>query len=371
MNLLITTGIFPPDVGGPATYVPRIAKELDQTGWNVEVLTLGTADADRDFSFPVRRIPAGFPGRLRAGWRVLRKRTRWADRVYVNGLELDRFLWGWGCSTPVVQKIVGDRSWERYRNKHRGPRDIDSYQSTTPPPLTWLERTVQRMIARDARRVIVPSRYLEEIVHRWGVPKARTRVVYNTAHPPDSIPENTLDWPGGDPKLLTVGRLVPWKRTVDLIRRVGSVPGAGLVVLGDGPRMPACRDAVREAHLEDRVRLAGNVHKRTVWQHLLRSDLFLLHSTYEGFPHVLLEAMATGTPALVSGSGGSRELASFFPERIRIYPPDQPRALTEILRHGEYPSRFEPEPFPAPLRWNNIVESTGRVLETAPENATP
>lgn len=367
MKLLITTGIFPPDVGGPATYVPRIAGELTQNDWDVEVLTSGTEESNREFPFPVRRIPGEFPARLWSGWGVLRRSIRRADRVYVNGLELDRYLSGRGCSTPVVQKIVGDRSWERYRNQNRGQLDIDSYQSSLPPPLSWLERTIQRMIARDARRIIVPSKYLESIVHQWGVSPSRTRVVHNTAHPPETVPDQPVEWPGNGLKLLTAGRLVPWKRTPGLIRRVGEVPGAGLVVLGDGPRMESCVETVRAEGLERRVRLAGNVSQQRVWQHLNHCDLFLLHSTYEGFPHVLLEAMATGTPVVVSGSGGSRELASFFPDRMRVYSPDRPNELTEILRNGEYPKRFEPPKFPEPLQWDTIAASTARVLENAGE----
>lgn len=39
MRILITTGIFPPDIGGPATYVPQIASGLSERGHQVKVLT--------------------------------------------------------------------------------------------------------------------------------------------------------------------------------------------------------------------------------------------------------------------------------------------------------------------------------------------
>jgi hypothetical protein len=59
LRILIITGIFPPDIGGPATYVPQIATALASLGHQVTVLTLSDQLDHHDcaYSFPVKHLP--------------------------------------------------------------------------------------------------------------------------------------------------------------------------------------------------------------------------------------------------------------------------------------------------------------------------
>ncbi|MFB6347309.1 MAG: glycosyltransferase family 4 protein, partial [bacterium] len=287
MNLLIVTGIFPPDVGGPATYVPRIANVLNDRGWNVEVITAGHTEADLEFPYPVHRVPRSAPGRYRESVPTIIDRAGWADRLYVNGLEMDNYLAGFFHSCPRIQKCVGDRSWERYRNSGRGELDIDEFQECNPDFRTWLERSIHRHVTRGSDEFIVPSHYLKSILAKWGIPTEDITVIYNHSHPPQSIPDEPISWPGSDLKMLSVGRLVPWKRVPQLIKRLPNLPRAGLVVLGDGPERSRCRKTINRASVAGRVELKGNVDRPVVWQHLREADLLVLNSTYEGFPHIL------------------------------------------------------------------------------------
>ena len=58
LRVLMITGIFPPDIGGPATYVPTMASELVERGHKVSVVTLSDRldHNDRSYNFPVHRI---------------------------------------------------------------------------------------------------------------------------------------------------------------------------------------------------------------------------------------------------------------------------------------------------------------------------
>ncbi len=59
MKILIVTGIFPPDIGGPASYVPSIAEALKERGHSLQIITLSDSVCQHDdiYSFPVVRIP--------------------------------------------------------------------------------------------------------------------------------------------------------------------------------------------------------------------------------------------------------------------------------------------------------------------------
>jgi glycosyltransferase involved in cell wall biosynthesis len=112
MRVLVVTGIFPPDIGGPATYVPTIAAALAEWGHEVVVVTLSN-DLDHDdhrYGFRVVRLPR----KLAKPWRVLRaigtiwRLGRKADVLFVNGLALESVLANMALRKPLVMKVVGD-----------------------------------------------------------------------------------------------------------------------------------------------------------------------------------------------------------------------------------------------------------------------
>ena len=119
-KVLIVTGIFPPDIGGPATYIPQLACALAERGHEIKVLTLSDhlGYDDTHYPFPVVRLQR----RLFKPWRwlctvaKLIRMGRDANILYVNGL----FLESWAASVflrkPTVQKVVGDFAWERATN---------------------------------------------------------------------------------------------------------------------------------------------------------------------------------------------------------------------------------------------------------------
>jgi N-acetyl-alpha-D-glucosaminyl L-malate synthase BshA len=99
------------------------------------------------------------------------------------------------------------------------------------------------------------------------------------------------------------------KRPVDTVRilaAVNAVRPARLLLIGDGPEMPAVLSEVERLNLRDRVRPVGNqIDVRTL---LSPCDVFLLPSAAEGFGLAALEAMACGVPAVTSDTGGLVEL---------------------------------------------------------------
>lgn len=99
------------------------------------------------------------------------------------------------------------------------------------------------------------------------------------------------------------------KRPVDTVRilaAVNAVRPARLLLIGDGPEMPAVVSEVERLELRDRVRLAGN--QMDVQTLLSPCDVFLLPSAAEAFGLAALEAMACGVPAVTSDAGGLAEL---------------------------------------------------------------
>lgn len=311
MRVLVVTGIFPPDIGGPATYVPTIAAALAERGHEVVVVTLSDdlAHDDRRYRFRVVRLPR----KLMKPWRVLR--TMWtiwrlgrrADVLFVNGLAFESVLANMALRKPLVMKVVGDLAWERATNWGWTCDDFETFQKKRYGLRIELLKALRSWWTRRADRIIVPSRYLARWVEGWGVPEDKLVVIYNAAEPADGV--EPLPVPLTTPvRAVTVGRLVPWKRVDGLLEALAEVPELGLVVVGDGPERPRLERLARDLRVSDRVYFAGQRSKKEALGLMAACDLFVLNSTYEGLPHVVLEAMALGLPVVATAVGGTPEV---------------------------------------------------------------
>lgn len=305
MKILIVTGIFPPDTGGPANYVPAIAEALSREHEVIGVVTLSeTLDHDdARYAFPVFRLLRG-DNRLRRRWRtvaLIRRLLKSADVVYLNGLVLEgvvaaRLL----RRRPVVIKVVGDLVWEQARNTGATTLDIDDFQVLGSKLPVWNAlRWLQGVYTAAADRVIVPSRYLGGVVRGWGVPSNKLSVVLNAVQPPESA-----QTPTPDHDVVTVARLVSWKG-IDRLIEVCAEGGWSLLVVGDGPSRSDLE--AQAARFGADVTFVGQMPKAEVPRQMRRARVFVLNSTYEGLPHIVLEAKLAGLPVIATAVGGTPE----------------------------------------------------------------
>ena len=335
MKILVITGIFPPDIGGPATYVPTISSELVKRGHKVTVVTLSEARGDHDdisYPFRIRRVRRG----LFMPWRflltvmaILREGSR-VQLLYVNGLYIEAVVANLFLRKPMVQKIVGDWAWERATNKRWVADTFEEFQKCRHGLKVEALKFLRRFCARRADVMIVPSSYLARAVANWGVTESKTAVVYNAVELPSpspcAVPLSTRF------KLVTVGRLVPWKQVDHLIEALVGCGEAGLVIVGDGPERSRLEEFVRDRQLVDRVYFAGQRSKEDTLALMAACDLFVLNSTYEGFPHVVLEAMCAGLPVVATAVGGTPELVQHGENGILISPSSN-NTLSKTILH--------------------------------------
>ncbi len=307
----MVTSIFPPETGGPATFISALAPALAAQGHQVRVFTLWDEEPDDkpDWLYGLSR-KITLPLRLGLIFFKLLNHARWAELVYINGLELPAVLACRLTGRPNVLKIVGDYAWERARLKGRTRLDVDPFQTAALPPGLAFQRWLRGFYTRLAGRVVTPSRYLAELVAGWGVPRESINVVLNGLTP---LPVNPppAEATGDGQTILTAARLVNWKGVDHLIQALKLVQRpARLVVLGDGPDKERLEALARSGGLAERVQFRGRVGREAVLAAMAEADVFVLASGYEGLPHVVLEAMAMGKPVIAAAAGGTPEVVA-------------------------------------------------------------
>lgn len=386
MRILITSDIFPPDVGGPATYVPRIASELAKLGHQVTVVTytLAPQPADGDqYPFRVVRVPAAppqvrrFPRTLYTIWEYAKE----ADVIYANGLVTETALVNTVLRRPLVAKVVGDLAWERCRDKGWLTDDIDPFQTKRYSWKVELMRWRRNWSYRRMDSIIVPSEYLKQMLtEHWGLPAKRVRVIYNSF-------EGMAAAEGSENQhrevarveiglaarylLITVCRLTGWKGVDGLIRALPELgPEVGLVIVGDGPLYGELTALAGQLGVSDRARFLGAVPRDRVAALLRACDLFVLNSTYEGLPHVVLEAASAGLPVIATDAGGTREVVSDL-ANAQLIPVGNSAQLVEAVRTWIARLPVQPAPIPERFSLRHMIEATEAELIHAGSEARP
>lgn len=315
LRIVIATGIYPPQSGGPATYSKLLSDRLPECGHEVTVVNFG---AFLQWPKGVRHV---------LYFAKLFTAALGADVVYAQ----DPVSVGWPAKWVVrllckhfLLKIVGDYAWEQGCQRYAVDEPLDNFaanstQSAYAPAVRFLKR-IQLATAMAADRIIVPSEYLKRIVTAWGVPAEKITVIYNGFNSTDLMLPLTMQSSVTPSSLashaiVSVGRLVPWKGFDTLIEAVATLASTSsqhlqsnihLYILGDGPDRAALEK--KAASLQAPVTFLGRVDHDTVLRYLSAAKVFVLNTAYEGFSHLLLEAMAVGVPIVTTPVGGNTEL---------------------------------------------------------------
>lgn len=311
MNFLLITGIFPPDVGGPAVYVPKLADTLAIKGHNVQIITLGMGNFKEHFkNFRVHKIDRNLFKPLRIFltiWRI-KKEISNSDLIFANGLFIETSIANLFYRKRSVYKIVGDPVWEKYRNRTKSEVTLDDYQKSEKQWRSCFQRIIFNWAFSRASAITTPSSSLANVVSSWKLLNGVEIIENGTSCRPLTNRKKEFD-------LIVVSRLVSWKN-IDKVIQISARQNLRLLVCGDGPERENLQTLSN--NLEAKITFIGQVPQSEVLHLLPLAKIFVQISDYEGLSFALLEAMMSGLGIVVSAVPGNSDIIGHLKEGLVV-----------------------------------------------------
>jgi glycosyltransferase involved in cell wall biosynthesis len=386
LRILSVSTLFPrPDRPGFGRFVARQFEALVARG-DVDLtvispiarpLLAGPASADGSYHYPVLHLPFATIPRFGARWNpaliaraalpIARKLHREApfDLIdaqffYPDGPAAARIASSLGLPLSIKARGSDIHLW--------GKRPIALGQMLDAATQASGLLAVSEALKHDMVALGMPTDMVT--VHYTGLDHSRFRPIHRNrarAAIADQVPSE-------GPLLASVGNLIPLKGHDIAIAALAALPDARLAIAGTGPERDKLQRLAQGLGLAYRVHLLGQVDAETMAKLLSAADAMVLPSEDEGLANAWIEALACGTPLVITDVGGAREVvrdasAGRLVERT-------PEAVAAGVRDmlANPPSQAEVAAHAARFSWEanaaQLAEHYGRVAGFAPSRAS-
>ncbi len=353
MKVVLATGIYPPDIGGPATYVRHLAEELTKRGETVTVVTYDRhpkhvpeqlAGPCEGIRVPRVRLP------LHRRWRYAKAlRTHAADADIVeafSSVSCGIPLWLARLKHPrTVLRLGGDFFWERYTDRG-GMKSLREWYASRPTSMRFM-----RWILATFDHVIFSTRFQDEI-YAQQFPNLPLHSIIENAVP--ALGQPVLHQKHDLFRLLFMGRFVGFKNLLALLDAVCTMGDVALTFVGDGPLRNILRGLA--AHLGSRARFLPPAHGEEKLKLFAEHDILILPSVTEISPNSALEARAAGLLVLLTEETG---LSPMLTGGMTLAPlrasEDIARAVRGVIMQYEEKARAAASP-PPQRSWGDVAE---------------
>ncbi|MDQ3014281.1 MAG: glycosyltransferase family 4 protein [bacterium] len=312
MRILIATGIFKPELGGPATYAAELGKRLQSAGHNVSVITYSEKqvhDLDLGFHFPIIRIirqPSKLKNYLRYFWTVL-SLMEGKDVIYT----LDWFSAGLPVMVAAflrrkkyIVRVGGGYIWEKYLSEGKPPVTLKDFYEKGIYKEYRIMYLLIKLVLRRASCVIFNSDEQRALYEKfYGLKKTST--MYNP------VPESKLgtlvhtyktEYTNRDKEIVFAGRFIKMKNAESVIKAFAKIKDQSfkLLLIGEGPTEPELRTLVKEHELGTRVEFHRPMSQTELYRRIANCYYVILPSWTDISPNQIYECLALSIPFLVT-----------------------------------------------------------------------
>jgi len=333
MNILIVTPIFPPQIGGPATYVWELVKRLKKKH-NITIVYFGSKR--KKIAKATLILISTTKNTLSRQSRLFASvfsHSKHADVVYIQGaliVGLTAMLAAKLRCKKTLLKFVGDEVWETAVNHHKTTLSLEKFYRHPLPVTYQLHNLLQRITLLLSSKIIVPSLFLKQFltsIHKINPQKIKVI--------PNAVNTKSINTIKQKHQLIFVGRLVPWKNINQVIKAVNiarKINPWKLIIVGSGPEEKNLKQLVQKYNASNWVKFTGKLSRTKTHHHIAQSQKLILYSSYEGMPHVLIEAMLLNTPIIASNIKPNKQTTNNY---AHFVPQNNIKALAQAINSSQ------------------------------------
>lgn len=240
---------------------------------------------------------------------------RRAIRAFAPDVLHANQAWPWACGYAELAGLLTP-----------GVRVVSVDHLPVDGAIPRVRRTARRLLARRLQARVAVGEHAARLVEQYvGLPAGAVRGVANGV--PAALPA-PADRLAAGPTIGSLGRLTDQKGFDALVRALPALPGATLVLVGDGPERAPLEALARELGVAERLVVTGWIPDAR--RYLPTFDVFALPSLWEGMPLSILEAMHAGVPVVANDVGSVAEAVADGETGFVVVPGDE-AALHERL----------------------------------------
>lgn len=342
-RILIATGIYPPEIGGPATYLPQFIEFIKNNNWDFKVITFADSNAKEGNIFRISRKSNILKRFLKYLFCIL-KNIKDVDIVYlhdssISGLAV--FLASFLFNKKYILRMGGDFVWEQAYQSHKTNLKYFDFQKSKTPKGFKLKRFITKTVSRGAVKIVVPSNFLKNNVILWGINPSKIEVVYNAIS--DSIIKDNIsdvynkirNYKDRNYKIfVSNGRFINWKKFDYLIEIFQDIDNAKLFIIGGGPEKNNLENLILKYKLENKVFLIEKVKRNELLKIYEICDAFILLSIGDTFSFSCLEALLCGLRLIISKEGAFEEIFGEFDSKgVKFVDLDDKNDIIHIINN--------------------------------------
>ncbi len=324
LRILIATGIFPPDIGGPATFAKILYNELPKFGCEVKVLTYS------DEKFSIFNFQFSNKSKIQNSkqhiYRINRKQNKliryfkyflqvwqlahWADIIYA----FDIISVGLPCAVvklfrPKIKLVIrlgGDFQWEQAVQRGLCQNTLEQYYFEKKFGLR--EKVIYfitSFVMRQADKLIFNATFLRDIyINKRGINKNKTFIIKNIK---PEIDRHEFKIEQKDHvNLFFAGRIIAPRNLINLIKAFNKVKDDWqnnkiiLEIAGEGPEKEKINSYIKKKNINNYVKLSPCLDRAALLNKISNSDLIVLPSLTEVNSNFITEALALGKPVILT-----------------------------------------------------------------------
>lgn len=335
MKIVIATGIFPPEIGGPALYSRRLAEELSKHGMQVIVFTYGRniSKSDKYRIFSVSRL-----------WPYGLRQLIYCLRLILNLSKVDSILaldtLGAGLPAVLVGKLFGkkvairmggDFLWEKYIESGLGMVTMaEFYKKNLQTNYPVLFRLI-KFVLRNSDTIIFTTQFQKDIfIPNYGLDLNRAIVISNV------FEKETIGNADSDEKhkiIIWAGRFLKLKNLEFLLKVFKRLSDQNsdlyLKLIGNGPELNKLKRESKNLKVDGRILFSNQLSEEMLSDEIRKSYFCVLPSLSEVSPNFALKCLGLNKSILVTQETGMKDE---FPSLMYFDPKNEESLYQMMLR---------------------------------------